>query len=157
MNDVEIANQRIGKYILWNNGLRLFVIGPNPDSPNEFIVKYAMNSKTFPTVAKNIAEATVITEVEALKDYAIIKHNTSHVPLCSCCEWKNGKTNVSIKMNLSEGQLPTDESQRIEKELDIFFAAQGVIVKAFSTKTGIELEFTALNTVEKTCCDSTID
>lgn len=136
----KVKSENVGKYYRWTNGLRIKVVGINQH--NEYKVCDPRNeSKKWDSVARNIDEAEEISEMEAKAEYAQIEHNTPQFPLCSCCTWRIGCPNISIKMSLASGRLPTDEANRIEGELEKFFSKLNILSKVSYYGDGIHIEF----------------
>lgn len=149
----EIAESRIGKYIQWKNGYRLFVVGKDPNYPDCFIVRNPKDNKEWASVASNIAEAVEISETEALQEFAEIGINTPQVALDCCGQWRVGKENISLKFDLKQGEISLNESYRIKNLIEDFFKSHNIAARAFGTNNGIELEFISTKETEnKPCC-----
>jgi len=130
----------IGKYIQWKNGLRLKVVKIDPEYSECFIVENP-SGKQWQSVAKNVLEARIITKEEFSAEYSVVKHDVPQVAFCSCCNWRVGMKNVQINLDLKQGQIPTDEADRIEKELKTFFQLHGIAIRSDRTDGGVKLEF----------------
>ena len=137
----ELLEKYAGKYIQWNNGLRLKVLGASEDYPNEFVVREARGDKQWNSVIYNIVRARIISEEEALAEHAMIKQDVPQAAICACGAWRMGKKNVSIKFKLKDGKIPTDEADRIEHELRDFFKSHGISPRVGYSEEGVHLEF----------------
>jgi hypothetical protein len=139
-----MASKNIGKYYLWKNGLRVKVIGVHPNG--WYVVCDPTNEgRVWHSVPQNINEATEISEEQAKKEFASIEHNTPQAAIDSFASWRVGKPNISIKMDLKEGTLPTDEAHRIKQELEKFFLKLNIVPDVRRSGDGILIEFFDIN------------
>ena len=155
-NQNEIADKLIGKYIEWQNGYRLYVVGRDPKWPAEYIVRDPKSGREWTAVCANIAGKKEITEELALQDYALIEVDKPQFAFCCCGSWRIGQPNVSITMDLEQGKIPVNECQRIEEKTRIFFASHGISLRARRSENGVELEFISMKSnsddTTKGCC-----
>jgi hypothetical protein len=141
--------ENIGKYYRWANGLRIKVVGIN--ECDEYKVCDPRNEEhVWDSVPSNIDQSEEISEAEAKAEYALIEHNTPQAAYCSCCTWRIGRPNLSIKMALSQGRLPADEAHRIEAEMQKFFSKLKVIPKVNRSADGIHIEFFDMSKSDET-------
>jgi len=152
------ADQKIGKYIQWENGYRLFVIGRDPKYPEDgYLIRDPVSGKEWGSSIINIAEATEITEEIALQQFSLVEINKPQTPFCSCGNWRVGQPNVSLVFDLQQGQISINEAQRIEGQINTFFLMHGISSRIHRSNKGIKLEFISLmgkdkNQEKHDCC-----
>lgn len=146
----ELANKFSGKYVQWNNGLRVKVLGVNPKYPDEFLVESINGSKQWSATVANCKGITsskgweIISEEEATAIHAVIQSDIPQMSFCCCGTWRVGMKNVYLDFNLKNGKIPTDETERIEMDLDEFFRLHGIAIKSSYTQEGVSLQFFSL-------------
>lgn len=136
-------SDKIGKFIRWGNGLRLFVIGPNAKYPNDFDVQYAIDhgtEHTFTATAANIEKGEVISEEEAKRQYATIQVDKPQRAVCSCGNWRLGRHNLSIIFALRDGKVPVDELYRMDRILRPFLGLHQLGLRLHPRPDGLEME-----------------
>lgn len=143
-----------GKYWLWQNGLRFKILN-KCDEYGSWIAECPISGKTWPVNPENMENSVEITETEAKKQYFDISKSTIRAVICSCCSWKMGKEELSIKMRLDKDNLiiPYDELHRFQDELREFFRKYEVknilpyvyptLDSNYNRDGGIELSFIA--------------
>jgi hypothetical protein len=147
--------ENVGKYYRWKNGFRVKIVGIDEHkwyrvcSPNN-------ESRTWITSPLNIEDAEEITESEAKVEFVEIKHNTPQIPFCTCGMWRVGKPNISINMALKQGSLASDESYRIQEELEKFFRNLNIITRVSSTDDGMRFEFFDVSVGQKESDDKDV-
>lgn len=141
---LEAKPENIGKYYRWSNGLRIKVVGINQHGGYK-VCDPQNESKIWDSVVANIDESEEISEADAKVEYALVEHNTPQFAFCNCGTWRVGRPNLSFKMALAQGRLPTDEAHRIENEFNKFFSRLNVIPKVSYSEDGIHIEFFDMN------------
>lgn len=136
----ELAKERIGQYILWSNGLKLFVIGTSKVYPQEFMICAAKNKfKIWGATAISIAKATVITEEEAMLETMTVRQNAPQHAYCSCCNWRVGKPNIEISINMKNGRLESVDEKNAYEEMTEFLRRHSLEMKLSSTPEGMKM------------------
>jgi len=138
----------LGKYYLWDNGLRLKVIGACEKYPGEWVLESAADGHQWNFVAydgRNMDGWTELTEEQAKAQYIDISTGVIQAVVCgTCCGWKCGKEEFSVKMNLKDGKIPNDEAVRLQDAIRKFFQKHevyGVIPYIHRKDGGIEISF----------------
>jgi hypothetical protein len=137
-----------GRYWQWKNGLRFKVLHePHPVYSDSWQAQCPITGKVWSFNPDNMEGAMELTEDEAKFQPVKIEQEEIKIVMCgTCCGWKCGKEELSLKMRLESGQVPSDEADRVQKSLRDFFGKYGVgqlVPYVYRTDGGIEISFIA--------------
>ena len=141
---IDAKDEKIGKYIQWNNGYRLYVVGRDPKYPEVYIVRDPKSGKEWGSVASNIINSPEISEEVALEEHVKIEIDKPQFAFCCCGSWRVGQPNVSMTLNLAKGKMPINDTQMIQRDAGDFFSSHGIAVRVHPTEGGVELEFISM-------------
>lgn len=138
------TDDKIGKYIQWRNGYRLYVVGRDPDYPECYIVRDPKTGREWQSVARNITESPEISEEVALQEHVKVEIDKPQFAFCCCGNWRVGQPNVAITLDLAKGKMPINDTYLVERDAGAFFLSHGIALRVHPSKDGVELEFISL-------------
>lgn len=110
-----------GKYYLWQNGLRFKVLD-QPDEYGDWRVQ-GVNGNSW-TIRPQKLDCE-ITKAQFEKKFVEVRQEVIRAVVCgTCCAWKCGKEELSIKvrpLTLPFKRLPSDDQDRMQTALRAFF------------------------------------
>lgn len=138
------ADDKVGRYVRYRNGLRCRVVGRDPRYEGDFVLESPDGGRRWHATEQTVAESEVISREEAERRWAEVAHDLPQHGICQCCSWRVGRPNVSVALPLAGGAMPADECFRLGDETREFFLKHGLAPRVHGTPEGVRLEFISI-------------